>query len=73
MRATNPGTPMRVSLLLSRMLLSLAMFHENFLGCYGTSSGIKGWSLVKYGSFCHSLSTLDTKFTYLHVAHVLNT
>ena len=32
---------------LSRMLLSLAMFFKNFHGCFGTSSGTEGPSLVK--------------------------
>ena len=31
----------------SRMLLSLAMFLESFSGCFGTSSGTEGPSLVK--------------------------
>ena len=35
--------PLSVS---SRMLLSLAMFLESFWGCFGTSSGTEGPSLV---------------------------
>jgi len=38
-----------------------------FLGCYGTSSGMEGLSLVKQvSSFCHSLGTL-------HKVHLFST
>ena len=65
----------------SRMLLSLVMFLESFRGCFGTSSGTEGPSLVKLPveesavfvlfvllhMFCSTRYALSSKFYKIYV------